>query len=280
VSIKWTGLSALGLIGLVWVWDQRGRAASWTKRLGELALLGLIPAVIYLSAFWLHFRLLPLSGDGDAFMKTQFQATLINSQYYDPTVHLSFWDKFAQLNTEMFQANQTLTATHPYGSHWYTWPLEQRPIYYWQGEEQPNGKQGNIYLLGNPIIWWGIWAALIAGLSYAWLTRRQFRPRTVAGLALAGTAYAMNLIPFMSVARVMFLYHYFFSFCFSLIFVIILWNDLLTSKSGSLSRSRLQGLLVVLGLIVVGFLYFAPLTFGFPLTPEGLQARMWLHTWR
>jgi dolichyl-phosphate-mannose-protein mannosyltransferase len=282
VSIKWTGLNALAVIGLVWLWDQHGRKVSWRRKLSEIALFFIIPALIYVSVFWIHFQLLPKSGDGDAFMSTRFQATLTGNTDYNPSVHMSFIDKFVELNHEMYQANQTLTATHPYGSHWYSWPLEQRPIYYWQGDTLDDGRQGNIYLLGNPAVWWGIWIAIFAGLSYAWIAKRKLRPATVSALALAGAAYFINLLPFVAVARVMFLYHYFFSLVFSLIFAVMLWNDLATNAHGhTLSRPRQQQVFgAILALVAITFLFFAPISYGSPLTPEGLQARMWLHTWR
>jgi dolichyl-phosphate-mannose-protein mannosyltransferase len=282
MSIKWTGLSSLAIIGLVWLWDQPGRKARRLHRLSELALFAIIPLIIYLGSFWLHFKLLPLSGDGDAFMLPRFQATLIGNSHYDPTAHLDFIDKFAQLNYDMYQANQTLTATHPYGSHWYTWPLEQRPVYYWQGDVLSDGRQGNIYLLGNPVIWWGVWIAIITGILYAIIKRRRLRAVTVAGLAVTGTAYLINFVPFMAVSRVMFLYHYFFSFIFSLMCAVLLWNDLASDQRHhqltSPDSRRIYALIVLL--IMAGFLFFAPLTYGIPLTPTSLQTHMWLPSWR
>jgi dolichyl-phosphate-mannose-protein mannosyltransferase len=281
-SIKWTGLTSLVLVALIWLWDQASRRTSWLNRFAEATLLVLLPLVIYVGSFWLHFKLLPKSGTGDAFMSTQFQATLIGNPVYDPTASLSFPDKLIELNQEMYRANQTLTATHPYGSHWYTWPLEQRPIYYWQGPQLTDGRQGNIYLLGNPVIWWGVWIAIICGLAYAYIKRRTLRPATTAALALAGTAYLINLIPFMAVSRVMFLYHYFFSFLFSLITAIILWNDLATdSRNRQLATKparQLFGAIIIL--VALGFAFFTPLTYGSPLTPSELQARIWLPSWR
>lgn len=281
-SIKWTGLSALAIIGLVWLWDQRDQAASLLKRLSELALLGLVPFLIYAGTFWFHFQLLPQSGDGDAFMDARFQSTLTGNASYDPAVQLTFWDKFAQLNVKMYEANQTLTATHPYGSSWYSWPLQLRPVYYWQGDQAADGRQGNIYLLGNPIIWWGVWIAIITGLAATYLRNHSLRPATVAALALASTAYLINFLPFTAVSRVMFLYHYFFSFLFSLIFAVLLWNDLATNDRNrqltTRNHRRLYG--AVLIVIALGFIFFAPLTYGTPLTPSELQARMWLPSWR
>lgn len=281
VSIKWTGLTSLALIGVIWLWDQKGRHATWIRRTGEVALMAIVPALIYLSVFWIHFRLLPNSGDGDAFMSQQFQATLVGSPSFDPNAHLSFMDKFIQLNAEMYRANQTLTATHPYGSRWYTWPLEARGVYYWQGDTLADGRQGNIYLLGNPVIWWGVWIAIIAGLLRATLMRRPLVPSTTAALSIAAVGYLINLLPFMAVSRVMFLYHYFFSFIFSLIGAVMLWNDLTGSPKHHLSTStRRLYYGAALALIILGFAYFAPLTYGTPLSPQQLQAHMWLPSWR
>jgi dolichyl-phosphate-mannose-protein mannosyltransferase len=279
-SIKWTGLTALALIGLIWLWDQRSLAASWGRRAGELAILGLIPLMLYVSVFWVHFRLLPASGEGDAFMTPKFQAGLQDSSYYDPTVRMSFGEKFIELNDEMFRANQTLTATHPYSSHWYAWPFQIRPIYYWQGPTLTDNRQGNIYLLGNPMIWWGLWAALVVAILYTGRLKRRLRPTTIAALAIAGAAYVMNFLPFMAVTRVMFLYHYLFAFCFSIIFVVMLWNDLANPKHDRLTGVPRRLYLSILALVALSFIFFAPLTFGAPLSPDELQARMWLTSWR
>jgi dolichyl-phosphate-mannose-protein mannosyltransferase len=282
VSVKWTGLNALAIILLIWLWDQRSLPFSWKHRIGELCLLIIIPAILYISVFWIHFSLLPHSGDGDAFMSAQFQSTLVGNPYYSPTAHLSFWSKFVQLNVEMYHASETLTATHPYGSKWYSWPLEVRPIYYWEGAELANGDQGNIYLLGNPIIWWGIWASIILGAAYVWLTKRKLRPATIGAMSIAGVAYLINYLPFIGITRVMFLYHYFFAFLYSIIFAVMLWNDLATDVHGKqLTSHRHRQLYIGLILItIISFCFFAPISYGTPLSPAGLQLRMWLHSWR
>lgn len=282
MSTKWTGLNAIAIVLLIWAWDQKGRSAALLRRLGELAILIIIPIVLYISVFWIHFSLLPYSGSGDAFMSPKFQSTLIGNSYYNPASHMSFLDKFVELNIEMYHASATLTATHPYGSKWYSWPLEIRPIYYWEGNVLANGSQGNIYLLGNPVVWWGIWLAIVLGIIELYQLRRRLRPRTMAALAIAGVAYLINLLPFVGVTRVMFLYHYLFAFCYSIIFVIMLWNDLSADKTGKHTWNRQKRYIygAIVAAIVIGFLYFAPLSYGTPLSPQGLQAHMWLHSWR
>ena len=145
-----------------------------------------------------------------------------------------------------------------------------------------NGSQGNIYLLGNPIVWWGVWVAILCGASFAWVQGVRLRPATIAALAIAASAYFINLLPFVGVTRVMFLYHYFFSFIFSLIFAIMLWNDLSTDQHGAQLKkpTHRRVYAAVLALIAIGFMYFIPITYGTAMSPAALQAHMWLKSWR
>jgi dolichyl-phosphate-mannose--protein O-mannosyl transferase len=79
----------------------------------------------------------------------------------------------------------------------------------------------------------------------------------------------------------MFLYHYFFSFIFSLVCAVMIWNDLAGDAGRQLTTPRRRAYFgAVIALIVLGFAYFAPLTYGTPLSPQSLQAHMWLRTWR
>ncbi len=282
VSTKWTGLNAIAIILVIRAWDSRHTTIPLLKRRAELALLLLIPISLYVSVFWIHFQLLPHSGDGDAFMSPKFQSTLIGSPYYDPNARMSFIAKFIELNKEMYLANQSLTATHPYGSHWYMWPLEIRPIYYWEGSVLSNGTQGNIYLLGNPAVWWGVWIGIIAGFGYLAATAHKLSPRTIAAMSLCVAAFIINYAPFLTITRIMFLYHYLFALIYSIAFVILLWNDIARGRIGrAVSQRKATAIYVGVCLVIAAtFVYFIPLTYGTPLTPEQLQQHMWLHSWR
>jgi len=279
-STKWTGLTALALIVILWLYDTR-RSFSWATRLKEIALLLVIPTVVYISSFWIHFALLPQSGDGDAFMSVNFQQTLVGNASYKVGASMSFWSKFIELNRTMYEANRTLTATHPYSSLWYTWPFDIRPVYYWQGAQLANGSQGNIYLLGNPIIWWGVLAAMAAGVFYAYRRQMRFSKPVKWSLVALGIGYLFNLLPFVPITRVMFIYHYFYALIYSIAFVVILWNAILTHENNRISKRTQKWLFIsVLVLMLSGFIFFMPISYGIPLTPSELQAHVWLRTWR
>lgn len=283
MSIKWTGLTILALLGVLWVGDFINNWREWRKRLIELGILVVIPFLIYAGSFWLHFALLPKSGDGDAFMSNTFQSQLIGNPNYNQNTHTSIASRFVELNIEMFRANQTLTATHPYSSQWFTWPLETRPIYYWQGDTLSNGKQGNIYLLGNPVVWWGVVFGAIIGIFTLIIARIKLSKKAQLSLSFLLIAYLFNFMPFMAVSRVMFLYHYFLAFIFSLAAVCVLWDSISDSlvAEGAISRKSLWRVLgVLMSIIILSFIYFSPLTYGTPMSPADLQAHMWLKSWR
>lgn len=281
VGTKWTGLAMAALIGVAWLVDSVRQKAVWWKALVEGFTVLLVVIAMYIGSFMMHFALLTKSGEGDAFMSQKFQSLLVGNPSYDEKVRMSFWDKFVELNEEMYTAQSSLKGVeHPYASKWYGWPIELRGVYYWQGAAGKDGIQGNIYLLGNPIVWWlsafGALTALIV-----WLVRPRLlgdRRRLVAFL-LGG--YVLNFLPFAFIDRPMFLYHYLFALVFAILLTIVMLTLFFGWQRRKYGAKAMQqtywGLAAA---IVLGFLYFIPLSYGWPLTPSDLAQRMWLPTWR
>lgn len=281
VSTKWTGLAIAGLLAVTWLVECIRQRWRWPRMAGEALLTAGIVAIIYVGSFALHFALLTHSGDGDAFMSERFQSTLIGNASYNSSAKMSFWDKFIELNSEMYSAQSSLTdTTHPYASKWYSWPFMIRPVYYWEGEALPSGAQGNIYLLGNPLVWWlGTVSVVIALVT--WLTQPKLlgRRRHLIAFLLAG--YALNFIPFSAIDRPMFLYHYLFALVISILITCILLARLFkwqAKKYDKKAASYTYWILVVAVILI--FAYFLPLSYGWPLSPSDLQQHMWLQTWR
>lgn len=274
-SIKWTGLAPDLVAGIILLKGVLARPEQWRFKIARLMLPLALAAVFYLSVFAVHFALLTRSGQGDAFMSPRFQATLVGNPDYQPSARMSLWQKTWELNREMYQANRTLTATHPYGSKWYSWPLELRPIYYWQGPTLAGGRQGNIYLLGNPLVWWlAAGAALLAVLMLVLRRYQTYLGKFLPVIGLLLFAYLLNWLPFAGIARVMFLYHYLFAFIFSAMILSILTAEVLPQ------RHRRTAVIALATLSVAGFVFFAPITYGWPLSPSGLQEHVWLPGWR
>lgn len=267
-SIKWTGLTFIGLAGLIeFLSSVRAISFRHLVRLGLYFIL--VPFLVYYSIFAVHFSILDRSGEGDAFMTPEFQRTLQNSLYGDDenTRPLNTFEKFMELNGEMYRANQTLTATHPYSSEWYTWPFMTRAIYYWNQSSTTEPTEAKIYLIGNPVIWWASTVAILYLLLSS--LGRGFLKDKVALFLLAG--YFVNFLPFMAIGRVMFLYHY----LVSLVFAILAFTYLVDRQ-----RNRNGIFMVVIGIAAISFIFFSPLSYGLHLEAGSFTNRMWLNTWR
>lgn len=249
ISIKWTGLTFLALpflIEMFKIWRQKDFKLALKAPIYFL----IIPLIIYFSVFIIHFSLLTKPGPGDAFMNSNFQ-------------NENIFNKFRELNIQMYESNQRLTATHPYGSVWYSWPFMSRPIFYWTNE---NSK---IYLLGNPVIWWASTVAIMILLLQSLKFKILNLKLNTAGILLAG--YFLNLLPFIGIKRVMFLYHYLTALVFAILILVYLIDK--NKNSGKI----FAGLMIV---AFVAFIYFTPLTYGLPLSPKAYEARVWLPSWR
>lgn len=259
ISIKWTGLSFIALPLFIETYDQSKeylinlkhiRIIKYIWNLAKFASFFIISLTIYLSVFALHFTLLPKPGPGDAFMKPGFRENnIIKNILY--------------LNVEMYKSNQRLSASHPYSSRWYTWPLMLKPIFYWVKDT------ARIYFLGNPIIWWASAAAIAISIKYLVSSIYRRKPDKILVILLSG--YFLNLLPFIGVKRVMFLYHYLTALIFAIIILCYL------ADKNKNSRKILTGLIAA---TIAAFLFFSPLTYGLTLSDKAHRARIWFANWR
>lgn len=217
ISIKWTGLTFFAIISFSILIDFFKNPKIKPLLLKVLLFL-IVPFLIYVSFFIVHFSLLYKSGPGDAFMSPAFQKELQGSTAYTTAKPLSFWRKFVELNKAMYTGSSTLTATHPDGSQWFEWPFMRKPIWYWV-KNIPD-KAANIYLFGNPAVWWStgflmIWLALSLLIGKPLIFGRMKKIPFDFYLLLLG--YFINLLAFIFIGRVTFLYHYLISLTFAIL---------------------------------------------------------------
>jgi len=255
-SVKWAGLSFIALAGLVAFFDL---VKEFIKKKFRFAIkkfikfffcLVILPIMIYMVVFYVHFKLLPKSGPGDIFMTQEFLKG-----------EKGFIEKFIELNKKSYESNiKYLTARHTYASKFFTWPFMLRPILYWIS------KSARIYFIGNPIIWWLSTLAIFLSIGFL-LIGRLWRER---GVIMLVAGYFLNLLPYISIKRVLFLYHY----LSALIFAIMILAVLINRKKHA---SKIFFGLVIIALL--SFLYFAPFSYGLELTPQQIENHLWLKTW-
>jgi dolichyl-phosphate-mannose-protein mannosyltransferase len=148
------------------------KARAW-RTAGALVMVGALSAVVYVAVFIPHFLLGWWAGIADLF------------HYYGDV---------------MWYESSVETATHPYSSPWWSWPLMLRPIAYWQNFP-PQGSVATIWGGGNPLLWWGALTAITITAVRA--LERPNPARTF--LVLGYLGYLAIWIP---VGRTLFLYHY------------------------------------------------------------------------
>jgi dolichyl-phosphate-mannose-protein mannosyltransferase len=212
---------------------------------------------------------------------------------------------FLELHQQMYSYHKRIgsgSTVHPYCSVWYQWPLLLRPVsYFYQrasslDEPMPvNGPQlpmdqtnvvYSVYAIGNPPLWWFTTVAIAVVLSLTvWqviemLGKRSDSISTGLGgelpLCLYLTAgYVANLLPWLSISRCAFLYHYMPAYLFASFALAWLISTWLSSPWFSL---KVMGGSIV-AFSVLGFLFWLPIFLGLPLTPEQWQLRIWLPSW-
>ena len=157
----------------------------------------------------------------------------------------------------------TLTATHPYGSKWWSWPLLSRPVLYYAeytnlGIDHWTGQQliSRMANLGNPWIWWTSLPCVVS-LPYFIVRYRSF-PATVILLG-----FLSQYLPWSQISRVLFMYHMFGG----LIFMVLALAFVLAHIAEQLKRpGRIMFVGSFLGIAVLFFCYFYPIWTGLPIS--------------
>ena len=245
IGTKTTGLVTLGVIGLCLVAGMGVVTGSIAARVRQGAIVLTAVIAVYMAGWVVHWMVLPNPGPGDAF--------------YAHTGRMA--EDLWTAQRTMIDQNVKMTATHPDASRPWTWPFMKVAPYLWQGEG------ASIYLVGNPIVWWGssvIFFALVIQLAILRPLGLRMPPPINASprawVALA--AYALAFVPLLPVTRVLFLYHYLTPLLFGLAFVL-LWLDRSGWGAPGADGRLPMSYVVVAALAVIGFLAISPLTYGF-----------------
>lgn len=272
LASKWTGLSFVGIIGLLEL--VRICASRDLKQSVRLLPIIVIPILLYYMAFAAHFALAYRSGQDDWVMTPRFQATLIGNPAAEAAQAstVGFFAKFNELNARMLETASTMSGEHTYNSKWFTWPLMLRGMDFWANYTAT--EKAHIYLLGNPLVWWTSSYAIALllinfppKLLHAW---QQRQPLNYAETFII-LGWTANMLPFILVSRGVFMYHYMPALSFAILGLGLVMERL----PGS--RWLMLGLLL---LAILGFAYFAPLSYGLALPAAELDQRFWLESWR
>ncbi|MDJ0799925.1 MAG: phospholipid carrier-dependent glycosyltransferase [Calothrix sp. MO_167.B12] len=296
ISCKWNGLSFLLGIYLIWLfaWGWQWIMNKYQLSVNQENTIHPLQKITQIKIYSLIFYLgiIPL---------------IIYSIIWIPHLKLDVRYDFIEVHKQILQFHKGLGGNtsdiHPYCAAWYTWPLMIRPIaYYYQtassfkdplpvwGPPLPSGSGKVIYdvhAMGNPFLWWfGLTALLFLLIVFVW----QFAIPTIRNknkvIATPLTIdiwislfllfnYAVNLFPWATVHRCVFMYHYMTSVVFAFLAIAWLVDKCLASYNVILRGSGVT----ITFIILIAFIFWLPIYLGLPLSPEAYKMRMWFSSW-
>jgi len=199
-----------------------------------------------------------------------------------------FFGKFWELQKVMWKTNAGLVESHAWDSRPSAWPLLKRGINFWGRDNR------QIYLLGNPIVWWSSTLAVVVyGLfkgiatlrwqrkcnDYANTTFKRFDYEI--GTAVLG--WAFHYFPFYLMDRQLFLHHYFPALYFAVIAFCSTFDFVTARVSfGGIRNNPIVNrvsAVAFLALTIVGFVLFSPLAYGNPWTKAECNRVKLLGSW-
>ncbi|KAH3666158.1 hypothetical protein OGAPHI_004347 [Ogataea philodendri] len=196
---------------------------------------------------------------------------------------LPFLTKWWELQLQMFEQNNKLSASHPFASMPESWPMSLSGVSFWTKTDT----REQIYFIGNLFGWWLEVALLVCygGVLLAdQLTRRReiyvlnnkSRARLYKSIGFFFCGWATHYFPFFLMNRQRFLHHYLPAHLLAAMFSAALLEFLFTDNRaseykdpkdsntpGSIHWIPYSSVLVLLSAMLIGtFVFLAPLTYG------------------
>ncbi|KLO17468.1 glycosyltransferase family 39 protein [Schizopora paradoxa] len=192
-----------------------------------------------------------------------------------------FFAKFLELQKVMWITNAGLTDRHTYDSRPDSWPRLRRGINFWVKEHR------QIYLIGNPTVWWLSTLAVVSYVAVRGLlilraqrgyrdfdSTRVVKYDSICGFLFIG--WALHYFPFYLMSRQLFLHHYFPALYFAILLSCAAFDFVTSSVK---PRARLYIAAGLVAFAVWTWSYFSPLAYGSPWTKAKCEEAKWLKTW-
>jgi dolichyl-phosphate-mannose-protein mannosyltransferase len=199
-----------------------------------------------------------------------------------------FFGKFWELQKVMWKTNAGLIESHAWDSRPSSWPILRRGINFWGKDHK------QIYLIGNPLVWWSSTATIalyiaVKGLSvlrwqrgfqdHAHTTFRRFDYEI--GMSVLG--WAFHYFPFFLMERQLFLHHYLPALYFAIMAFCQVY-DFATARFAipGVRDNKLigrTGAVAFLGLTIVVFYLYSPIAYGNAWTKDDCSAVRLLPGW-
>jgi dolichyl-phosphate-mannose-protein mannosyltransferase len=189
---------------------------------------------------------------------------------------VTFWPAFFYTHTpmtlghlipfqfEMLEVQSAPMSSHPYQSNWWQWPLMLRPI--WYLFTKTGSSYEAILLIGNPVIYWGGIALLLAAIA-----RGLTKPSIALNWAIA--IYLFSLMIWIFIPKQIGFFYYYNLSAIALVLVI-------TAFFASFGQRGMRVLGWFTTLAGLTFIYFYPIISALPLPADDTWTNwVWMKTW-
>jgi dolichyl-phosphate-mannose--protein O-mannosyl transferase len=252
----------------------------WARRFADLLLLsfllgvavgikwialGVIAPVVYI--MWRRKMLLEFILSVPVAVIT-YGAIVFSGQIYSDAANP--WIGMIQWHRQAWDYHAELTAGHPWGSPWWSWPLMMRPLLM-SNPLLPAGESEIMLAIGNPILWWGSAVAVYASLVY--LVVKLGKKQNILDHPLMPLlmGYFAFWLPWAPIKRVLFIYHYLPAYGFAILMVGY-WFAWLWHRRSEVALALLFILCLLSGA-------FMPLATGWLISDSYLKLLIWSRYW-
>ncbi len=132
-----------------------------------------------------------------------------------------------------FRFHADLRSPHPYSATWSDWVTDRRPILYYIDYNDDEKTVSTISAFGNPAVWWMGLVAMAYGVAMVlkMLVKKlagtvrdnDYKVAKIASFMLVG--YLAQLLPWVVVERVTFIYHYFPCIIFLVLMTTLMFKE-------------------------------------------------------
>jgi len=286
VAVKLNGLILVLLYPFLHFYHDEHRSLGLHVKhfvLNGLALVTGMAAVLAV-VFYLHFTLADTLGSKQYKASPEYKQILADHATANPA---NYWvmlrDNFAYMR-DYSKGVPRYDACKPgeNGSLAATWPFGNKSINYrWS---KSDGKVSYLYLQSNPIIWFGVVAAILVAFALIvakFIFGLQVKDRRLFYLtAVFSAMYASYMITMFNIERVMYLYHYFIALFFGTFVLFLLFNYIFQEAIERNSRILYWAVIIFVAEVVYSYYIFAPFTYYQPLNTMEFYERVWFDFWK
>jgi len=288
VAVKLNALIMILLLAFLFFYEYResDKLASFKRWfIGSLITVSAM-IVVFVSVFYVHISLGKSMATHKNYEASQMYKDIIkehknsNIKYLFPLIveNLAFTASYSK-NVPKFDPCKV----GENGSLFSTWPFLNKSINYrW---EKDNGKIKYLYLMGNPIIWFGVFIGIL--LSFVLVVAKiifglSIEKETFIPIALFVTLYLSYMIVMFKIDRVMYLYHYFLPLIFAMFASFLLFIHLFKNQVDNFGKNRVfvLAILALVAQVVYVYYFFAPFTYYESLSAQDFHMREWFGFWK